>query len=224
MHTCDSWSPPIRVQEELVGLSTWPVKGLVARSDASPPGTVIFLSFWTDRSWQTVQTQIRLLLEKQSDQGLHCLQFLCILWMHYSEETPSCSTFRVITTNFLGVRIFRKFTVFIRSRVWSPSLPKFFRGDWSWNHFYGHSLPTAVSSRAVVSYWPKDVHQVLVNYLDLSLPRKSVVRLTDRLDMTIVVDWDVKPQNKQNAILRLRMGFVEKRFWDMSYLNEINTT
>ena len=24
-------------------------------------------------SWQTVQTQIRLLLEEQSDQGLHCL-------------------------------------------------------------------------------------------------------------------------------------------------------
>ena len=35
----------------------------------------IFLSFWMDRSGQTVQTQIRLLLEKQSDQGLHCLQF-----------------------------------------------------------------------------------------------------------------------------------------------------
>ena len=31
--------------------------------------------------------------------------------MHYSKETPSCSTFRVITTNVLGVRIFRKFTV-----------------------------------------------------------------------------------------------------------------
>ena len=26
-----------------------------------------------------------------------------------------------------------------------------------------------------------------------SLPRNSVVRLTDSLDMTIVVDWDVKP-------------------------------
>ena len=25
------------------------------------------------------------------------------------------------------------------------------------------------------------------------LPRNSVVRLTDRLDMTIVVDWDAKP-------------------------------
>ena len=37
--------------------------------------TVLFLSFWTDRSGQTVQTQIRLLLEEQSDQGLHCLQF-----------------------------------------------------------------------------------------------------------------------------------------------------
>ena len=36
---------------------------------------------------------------------------LCIFWMHYSKETPSYSTFRVITTNFLGVRIFRKFTV-----------------------------------------------------------------------------------------------------------------
>ena len=39
--------------------------------------TVIFLSFRTDRSGQTVQTQIRLLLvdPDQSDQGLHCLQF-----------------------------------------------------------------------------------------------------------------------------------------------------
>ena len=36
---------------------------------------------------------------------------LCIFWMHYSKETPSCSTFRVITTNFWGVQIFRKFTV-----------------------------------------------------------------------------------------------------------------
>ena len=40
--------------------------------------TVMFLSFWTDMSGQTVQTQIRLLLEEQSDQGLHCLQF----WLH----------------------------------------------------------------------------------------------------------------------------------------------
>ena len=37
--------------------------------------TVIFVSFQTDRSGQTVQTQIRLLLDEQSDQGLYGLQF-----------------------------------------------------------------------------------------------------------------------------------------------------
>ena len=37
--------------------------------------TVSFLCFRTDRSGQKVQTNIRLLLEEQSDQGLHCLQF-----------------------------------------------------------------------------------------------------------------------------------------------------
>ena len=37
--------------------------------------TVMILSFWTDWSGQTVQTKIRLLLEEQSDQVLHCLLF-----------------------------------------------------------------------------------------------------------------------------------------------------
>ena len=62
----------------------------------------------------------------------------------------------------------------------------------SWR-FLWHSLPTSDSSRAVVSYWRKDVHLVLVNRLG-SLTRISVVTLTDRLDMTLVVVWDVKPQ------------------------------
>ena len=48
--------------------------------------------------------------------------------------------------------------------------------------------PTAFSRRAVVSYWRKYVHEVLVNRLGgLSLTRKSVVRLTDRPDMTLDV-------------------------------------
>ena len=51
-----------------------------------------------------------------------------------------------------------------------------------WQH------PSAFSRRAVVSYWRKYVHEVLVNPLGgLSLPRKSVVRLTDRPDMTLDV-------------------------------------
>ena len=51
----------------------------------------------------------------------------------------------------------------------------------------GH-IPSAFSRRAVVSYWRKYVHEVLVNRLGgLSLPRKSVVRLTDHPDMTLDV-------------------------------------
>ena len=37
--------------------------------------TVMILRFRTDMPGQIVQTQIRLLLEEQSDQGLHCLLF-----------------------------------------------------------------------------------------------------------------------------------------------------
>ena len=46
-----------------------------------------------------------------------------------------------------------------RSRVRTPPRSAtFFRGDWSWNIFYGHSLPSADSSKAVVSFWRKNVH------------------------------------------------------------------
>ena len=48
--------------------------------------------------------------------------------------------------------------------------------------------PSAFSRKAVVSYWRKYVHKVLVNCIGgLSLPRKRVVRLTDRPDMTLDV-------------------------------------
>ena len=48
----------------------------------------MILSFWTDRPGQTVQTQIRLLQEEQSDQGLHCLQF----WLHLLGALLFCKT------------------------------------------------------------------------------------------------------------------------------------
>ena len=55
-----------------------------------------------------------------------------------------------------------------------------------WQHTF--VSPFTFSRRAVVSYWQKYVHEVLVNRLGgLSLPRKSVVRLTDRPDMTLDV-------------------------------------
>ena len=42
------------------------------------------------------------------------------------------------------------------------------------------------------------MHKVPVNPLSQACPEKSVVRLTDRLDMTIAVDWDLKQLTKPN--------------------------
>ena len=58
--------------------------------------------------------------------------------------------------------------VFLRSRIGSSGPVTFFCGDGSRNHFYGHSLPSTDSSWAVVSYWRKAVHIILVNCLGLS--------------------------------------------------------
>ena len=44
------------------------------------------------------------------------------------------------------------------------------------------------------------MHYVLVNRLGLSLPMKTVVLLTDRHDMTISVDFDVKLQNNKQQL------------------------
>ena len=61
--------------------------------------------------------------------------------------------------------------------------------------------PTADSSRAAAGGWRKDGHLVLVIGLEsLSLPRKCVVRVTGRPDMTIAVYWDVKHQYNQPII------------------------
>ena len=64
------------------------------------------------------------------------------------------------------------------------------QGSWVRYPVWPHTFvsPSAFSRRAVVSYWRKYVHEVVVNRLGgLSLPRKSVVRLTDRPDMTLDV-------------------------------------
>ena len=75
--------------------------------------------------------------------------------------------------------------------------------------------PSAFSRRAVVSYWRKYVHEVLVNRLGgLSLPRKSVVRLTDRPDMTLDVyrgrKTTMQQQQQQNQFVVIVVTFVVK--------------
>ena len=50
-----------------------------------------------------MQTQIRLLLEEQRSSLIWVYTVcnsLCIVWMYYSKEKSSCSTFRVISANF----------------------------------------------------------------------------------------------------------------------------
>ena len=69
-----------------------------------------------------------------------------------------------------------------------------------WQHTF--VSPSAFSRRAVVSYWGKYVHEVLVNRLGgLSLPRKSVVRLTDRPHMTLDVNRGHKTTIQQQYAL-----------------------
>ena len=59
------------------------------------------------------------------------------------------------------------------------------------------------SRRAVVSYLRKYVHEVLVNRLGgLSLPRKNVVRLTDRSDMTLDVYRGRKTTMQQQNLMK----------------------
>ena len=69
-----------------------------------------------------------------------------------------------------------------------------------WPHTF--NSPSTDSRRAVVSYWRKFVHEVLVNYIGgLRLPMKSVVRITDHPDMTLDVYRARKTttQQKQQA-------------------------
>ena len=78
------------------------------------------------------------------------------------------------------------------------------RGSWVRYPVWQHTFvsPSAFSRRAVVSYWRKYVHEVLVNRLGgLSLPRKSVVRLTDRPDMTLDVYRGRKTTKQQRRNL-----------------------
>ena len=66
-----------------------------------------------------------------------------------------------------------------------------------WPHSF--VSPSADSRGAVVSYWRKYVHEELGNRLGgLSLPKKSVVWLTDRPDMTLDIYRGRKTTTRKN--------------------------
>ena len=72
----------------------------------------MILNFRTDRSGQTVQTQTRLLLEEQSDKGLHCLLFHLHVFDKIHSGLASLFEFKVNYSKVSCVRKFRNFTVF----------------------------------------------------------------------------------------------------------------
>ena len=137
--------------------------------------------------WQTVQIQISWLLKKPTDLDLHCFirqGRSCLAregltaFMHCMNLTRNIEILREPKFFDIGVHKVATSSSFktlpgrlggsvgcavrletrrlgVQPPPWSAT---FFRGDWSWNIFYGHSLPSADSRRAVVSFWRKNVH------------------------------------------------------------------
>ena len=91
--------------------------------------TVMIQSFRTGMPGQTVQTKIRLLLIRVYT----VYRSVCIIWTHYSMVEPHSSNFRVITTNFLGVQIFRKGHLCL---WWDDSLKKKYNTKYYKIYFY----------------------------------------------------------------------------------------
>ena len=87
-----------------------------------------------------------------------------------------------------------------RCREFDPGLVPSFRGIWPWTNFYGHSSPfrwfiqeglLSVTSESVcTNYWLT---------VWSSLPRKNVVKWTDRPAMTIAVDLGRKANKQTNS-------------------------
>ena len=128
----------------------------------------------------------------QSDQSSLCAQWVAKdpSFVHADSEDSETGwmprliwVFAGHTCHFVGF--------VVRRLIWGST--------WSWKHFFGHSPSSADSRRAVVSYWQKNVHQVLVNCLG-GLPRNSVSGLTDcaRNDFKCVVKGrktEIKPKS-----------------------------
>ena len=78
----------------------------------SPSQTHVILPLSRAESEYILQYQYRRLKHMSSLIRIYTVcHSVCIVWTHYSMVEPHSSNFRVITTNVLGVRIFKKFTV-----------------------------------------------------------------------------------------------------------------
>ena len=85
-----------------------------------------------------------------------------------------------------------------RGGEFDPGPVPYFRGDWSWSNFYGHSPPSAESFKKGCCQLQAKVCARGTGYpLVQACPGKSVVKWTDRPAKTLAVDLGRKA-TKQN--------------------------
>ena len=84
--------------------------------------------------------------------------------------------------------------------------------------FILHVNHLLAATKLFVSYKQKHVHKVLVNGLVKLAQEISVVRWTDRPDMTIAANWDFKHQTKSYKICRHKILLKLELFTDMWWL------
>ena len=114
--------------------------------------------------------------------GIHFLWFVRFMIL------PNITLGLVINAQAAGLGGSFGCAVRLETRRWRvqppPRSATFFRGDWSWNIFYGHSLPSADSRRVVISFWRKNVHNTGKPLRGISLPVNVWLDRLIALDIT----------------------------------------
>ena len=114
----------------------------------------IFALVWCNMSYMVTFEGLQISVQYQVSMPISC-DISTLAPQIFSHNLSS----QVFLLFFFGLGGFAVRLETRRSRVQPPPRSAtFFRGDWSWNIFYGHSLPSADSRRAVVSFWQKNVH------------------------------------------------------------------
>ena len=95
-----------------------------------------------------------------------------------------------------------------RGREFDASPVPYFRGDWSWNNFYSHSPPfRSIIQEGLLSVTSESMCTKYWLTACSSLPRKSVVRWTDRPAMTIAVDLGRKATHFPSCSIAFHAAF-----------------
>ena len=114
----------------------------------------IFALVWCNMSYMVTFEGLQISVQYQVSMPISC-DISMLAPQIFSHNLSS----QVFLLFFFGLGGFAVRLETRRSQVQPPPRSAtFFRGDWSWNIFYGHSLPSADWRRAVVSFWQKNVH------------------------------------------------------------------